>query len=148
MSELPDYIAPIKQPPFSMIYTIVGVSFVCFMVLAGLVAWIVKSVHSGQTYRRLELLGLGTSTAQEQEDIMSHFSPATLSFHHLNYDITRGKETIRCLNNVCGHVKPGQVMAIMGVSGLRRTEDGGLIVSQVLEKPLASIFWQARKNAA
>jgi ABC-type lipoprotein export system ATPase subunit len=55
----------------------------------------------------------------EEETIVIPFKPVNLSFHDICYDVTasKGKATLRLLNNVNGIFRSGRMCALMGSSG-------------------------------
>lgn len=61
--------------------------------------------------------------ADEEEHFDLAFTPVTLSFEDICYDVqsSKGKETLRLLNNVNGYFEAGRMCALMGSSGAGKT---------------------------
>ncbi|KAG1452624.1 hypothetical protein G6F46_009699 [Rhizopus delemar] len=91
------------------------------MVISGLlgVGIFLISVAGVVTYyaKRPNESGIIQIADDEAGKLMAEHTPTSLIFNEISYTVNNK----RVLNNVCGMVKPGQVMAIMGASGAGKT---------------------------
>ena len=70
--------------------------------------------YLGRTHKHPEGFGSIHLPADETARLMTEHVPATLHFSNLSYHLPNGRLV---LDDISGHVKPGQAMAIMGASG-------------------------------
>lgn len=113
-SEIPGYDLPNKSKlTISNLLMIMGVIFLCFLVILGSIHNISKSPlfksNDTDSFDPLE---------NELNALNENFTPTTLSFENINYEVKNGQKV---LNNVFGLIRPRECLAIMGGSGAGKT---------------------------
>ncbi|GAA98720.1 hypothetical protein E5Q_05408, partial [Mixia osmundae IAM 14324] len=108
-SQVPGFRIP--DPPDNSALVAFSIAFAGLLVVGfSLLFW-----YLGRAHKHPDYLGRGTIQLPEDETdkLMSEHIPAALHFADLTYTVN-GKTV---LSGVCGSVKPGQLLAIVGASG-------------------------------